>query len=483
MLPIAFCLPAMVVLPAKLKRGPAKRRPQLSLYYRCLSVMLAYVMLISPACLQSLAEGAVQYSQLDARHWTEGNRTVEYAYDDNGSLTSKVTSVTSSQVELARIEYTYNLQNRLVEVRTSTDERQSWSVVEYKYDPDGNRVAKIVDGITTDSLIDAHNHTGYSQVFVETTGTDKTAYIIADDVLTQATGNAANAPKYLLYDGHGSTRQLSDSTGNLIADESYSYDAYGVMLGGNPTREAPAATSLLYAGEQFDTHLQQYYLRARYYDPLNGVFNQTDPYPGNHQDPQSLHKYLYCHANPINNVDPTGLLTIPEVLVTIAIKAIKIGLLLAAGYVVYLAYKWFSTRALIASCTFLDEERLGLAVNQMKRWPDGHRMQDCAKWLQPAVILGYEANNQVKVFPGDENDIYGMHADVSPFLFVCEWVVNTRNDLELALIIFAEWQHHPAGDDMDEGPAQAEFELIRADVRRVGESTPFIEGLSHGGRQ
>jgi len=258
------------------------------------------------------------------------------------------------------------------------------------------------------------------------------------------------------------------------------------MLGGNPgspSNPDTPATNLLYAGEQFDIDAQQYYLRARYYDPLNGRFNRMDPFAGNRSDPQSLHKYLYCHANPINNVDPTGLFTIPEVLVTIAIKAIKIGLLLAAGYVVYLAYKWFSTRALIASCTFLDEERLGLAVNQMKRWPDGHRMQDCAKWLQPAVILGYEANNQVKVFPGDENDIYGMHAEVSPFLFVCEWVVNTRNDLELALIIFAEWEHHPAGDDMDEGPAQAEFELIRADVRRVGESTPFIEGLSHGGRQ
>jgi RHS repeat-associated protein len=63
---------------------------------------------------------------------------------------------------------------------------------------------------------------------------------------------------------------------------------------------------MLYAGEQFDTDTQQYYLRARYYDQNTGRFNRMDPFTGNNQDPQSLHKYLYCHANPINATDPTG---------------------------------------------------------------------------------------------------------------------------------------------------------------------------------
>jgi len=78
------------------------------------------------------------------------------------------------------------------------------------------------------------------------------------------------------------------------------------MLGGNPSRSSPAATSLLYTGEQFDFDLQKYYLRARWYDSLTGRFNRLDPFSGNAQDPQSLHKYLYAHCNPINNVDPTG---------------------------------------------------------------------------------------------------------------------------------------------------------------------------------
>ncbi len=78
------------------------------------------------------------------------------------------------------------------------------------------------------------------------------------------------------------------------------------MLGGNPIAANPAATNLLYAGEQWDNDAQNYYLRARYYNPLNGLFNRTDPFNGNLQDPLSLHKYLYCHANPINNIDQSG---------------------------------------------------------------------------------------------------------------------------------------------------------------------------------
>lgn len=62
-------------------------------------------------------------------------------------------------------------------------------------------------------------------------------------------------------------------------------------------------------------------MRARYYNPLNGLFNRTDPYSGNKQDPQSLHKYLYCHNNPINGIDPTGQFSLTSMVVSMAIGA------------------------------------------------------------------------------------------------------------------------------------------------------------------
>jgi len=69
-----------------------------------------------------------------------------------------------------------------------------------------------------------------------------------------------------------------------------------------------AATQLLYAGEMYDQYVDQYYLRARYYSPATGRLNRIDPFAGNNRDPQSLHKYLYVHCNPVNGIDPTGLM-------------------------------------------------------------------------------------------------------------------------------------------------------------------------------
>jgi len=160
--------------------------------------------------------------------------------------------------------------------------------------------------VTTTYLVDPYNHTGYAQVLEETIDDSSTTtlktYTIGDDILSQATDSSS--AQHLLYDGHGSTRQLANSSAAIV--DAYSYDAYGVMLGGNPTASNPAATNLLYAGEQFDVDAQQYYLRARWYNPLNGLFNQVDPFAGNNENPQSLHKYLYCHANPVNNLDSSG---------------------------------------------------------------------------------------------------------------------------------------------------------------------------------
>ena len=118
------------------------------------------------------------------------------------------------------------------------------------------------------------------------------SYTLGDDVIAQRDEKDVSGtwtefdPEYLLYDGHGSTRQVTDDDidGSTDILDSYSYDAYGMMLGGNPTAGSSPITNLLYSGEQFDTNSQNYYLRARYYDPANGRFNRVDPFAGNMQD-------------------------------------------------------------------------------------------------------------------------------------------------------------------------------------------------------
>ena len=43
-------------------------------------------------------------------------------------------------------------------------------------------------------------------------------------------------------------------------------------------------------------------------NPANGRFMTMDTYEGDNSQPLTLHKYVYCQNNPVNLVDPTGML-------------------------------------------------------------------------------------------------------------------------------------------------------------------------------
>ena len=101
---------------------------------------------------------------------------------------------------------------------------------------------------------------------------------------------------------------------------SYNYDAYGVELPNNQKLSTNTSqTNLRYSGEFYDQDLNQQYLRARYYNQSNGQFNRLDPYSGNLNDPQSLHKYAYCHQDPVNGIDPSGEYSLVEINIGISI--------------------------------------------------------------------------------------------------------------------------------------------------------------------
>ena len=91
--------------------------------------------------------------------------------------------------------------------------------------------------------------------------------------------------------------------------DSYEYDAYGNSF----TVSGSTPNEFMYRGEQYDSDLGLYYLRARYYNPLTGRFLGRDPEDpglldsdGIPTDPKRLHKYLYAGGDPINRVDPNG---------------------------------------------------------------------------------------------------------------------------------------------------------------------------------
>ena len=77
----------------------------------------------------------------------------------------------------------------------------------------------------------------------------------------------------------------------------YEYDAWGNIT---ESREK-AENRFKFNGQQFDSISQQYYLRARYYNPVIGRFTQEDTYRGD-----GLNLYAYCANNPVYYVDPSG---------------------------------------------------------------------------------------------------------------------------------------------------------------------------------
>jgi RHS repeat-associated protein len=174
--------------------------------------------------------------------------------------------------------------------------------VSIKYDGDGNRIFKTVAGVTTAYLIDDRNPTGYVQVLAEAQGGAITrSYVYGLELIEQdRVSGTQQAISYNVYDGHGSVRALTDTTGAVT--DTYDYDAFGNLI--HSTGSTP--NNYLYSGEQFDPDLHLYYNRARYLNVSAGRFWSTDLYEGSSSSPASLHKYLYANDEPVDRNDPSG---------------------------------------------------------------------------------------------------------------------------------------------------------------------------------
>jgi len=165
-----------------------------------------------------------------------------------------------------------------------------------------NRVAKTLAGVTTRYLVDDLNPTGYPQVVEELSGSvvDRQHSYGLQRINEIQVLNNAWTPSFYGYDGGGNLRQLTNSAGT-VTDE-YEYDAFGNSF----TKVGTTPNNYLYRGEQYDSDLGLYYLRARYYNPATGRFLSRDPEDSDIADPQTLHKYLYASGDPVNAMDPTG---------------------------------------------------------------------------------------------------------------------------------------------------------------------------------
>jgi RHS repeat-associated protein len=239
---------------------------------------------------------------------TQGGVVSQYTYDDDGNLVSRTQSPTD------RASYRWDALGRLVGADvTNAGVAHHLS---YEYEADGNRVAQVVDGQETRYLIDANRP--LAQVLLEYSpgGVIQVSYGYGLNLISQDRGGVRS---FYHTDGLGSTRALTDPTGRVT--DAYLYSAFGQLIG----RTGTTVNNYLFAGQQFDPNLGQYFQRARYYDPAVGRFTAMDPFAGIDRNPLTLDKYLYTEDSPVNHSDPSGQWDLIGTLFVSGIVAILVG--------------------------------------------------------------------------------------------------------------------------------------------------------------
>ncbi len=221
--------------------------------------------------IHDLAEnGQTTYGQPEI---PAADRVYQYTYDRQGNTLSDGENT-----------YTYDSLNRLTQINT-----KAGGIQKNRYDGEGLRAELEENGRLVRFLF----HNG-EVVLEEPTEGAVTRYIRGYDLISS---DSAAAKTYYHYtsDNLGSITYITDEDGNIC--NQYEYDAFGSFA----IKEETIQNRFCYTGEQYDPITSQYYLRARFYNPVIGRFLNEDTYYGD-----GLNLYAYCDNNPVNYVDPSG---------------------------------------------------------------------------------------------------------------------------------------------------------------------------------
>jgi RHS repeat-associated protein len=223
-----------------------------------------------------------------------GLSSQSFAFNTNDWLTSDTYDASGNTTSSGGTNYGYDALNRL------TNANNGGTTITFTYDGDGNRASKTIGGTTTWYLLDDRNPSGYVQVLEEHQGTNLTRVYNYGLTLISQRQEPSGTVSYYGFDGHDSTRFLLNSSGGIT--DAYTYDAYGSLIASSGS----TPNNYLYCGQQYDPDLGYYFNRARILNQNVGRFLTMDSYQGEREDPLSLHKYLYCEANPVNLLDRSG---------------------------------------------------------------------------------------------------------------------------------------------------------------------------------
>ena len=279
-----------------------------------------------------------------------GKKTSVWAYDELGNITSKSEyAYTTGTVGTANKTVTYGYgndgktgwKNLLVSVdgngNGTTDSGESisydsignpttylgaeltWNgreltsytkgdiAITYKYDGDGLRASKTVNGVTSKYFY-VNGQLHYEE---RSNGTNLYFFYDSNGYLTGIDYNDINY--YPATNRRGDVVAIYDRFGSCVAK--YEYDAWGNVIaitdasGNAITDETHIAlvNPIRYRGYYYDSETKLYYLQSRYYNAEVGRFLNADGYLTTGQGVLSYNMFAYCGNNPVNHIDETGL--------------------------------------------------------------------------------------------------------------------------------------------------------------------------------
>ena len=207
-----------------------------------------------------IAKGVEELYKYDPRNrlteYTKGGVTTQFTYDNAGNL-----------LKDDKARYTYDAFNRTEKVETFDGHVQI-----NRYDAEGLRHEMEEDGRLVQFIFRG------DEITAEEKDSSVIRYIRGYDLIAS---DAESARTYYHYasDEMSSITHIVGSTHEMGADQvlnHYEYDAWG----NTTVCEETVENRFRFNGQQYDPITQQYYLRARFYNPVIARFTQEDTYRG-----------------------------------------------------------------------------------------------------------------------------------------------------------------------------------------------------------
>ena len=231
--------------------------------------------------------------------------SISYTYDDNGNTTNQTDANGSTGSPQAR-NYTYDTDNRLIEVRDAG----SNLIAAYSYDPFGRRLSKdtgtqktyyfynaeglIAEADASGQIIKSY---GYAPGSTASTGSAQAFSTNPLWLKAAAMGSQTQGYYYYQNDHLGTPMKLLNQSGVTVW--SATYDGFGRAT---VDSASTVSNNLRYPGQYYDAETGLHYNWNRYYDPVTGRYSTSDPIGllG------GINMYAYVEGNPVGYIDPTG---------------------------------------------------------------------------------------------------------------------------------------------------------------------------------